>query len=105
MLERIILNSSMSEYVTIARKDKNSNNWYIGGITDEKERNFVIDFSFLDDNMDYKITIYTDTKNTHWKDNPMEYEIKNDIITSKDNINIYLAPGGGFAFEIKEVTN
>ncbi|MEC7858396.1 MAG: glycoside hydrolase family 97 protein [Bacteroidota bacterium] len=103
--ERIILNSSMSEYVTIARKDKNSNNWYIGGITDEKERNFVIDFSFLDDNMDYKITIYTDTKNTHWKDNPMEYEIKNDIITSKDNINIYLAPGGGFAFEIKEVTN
>jgi len=102
--ERVILNSSMSEYVTIARKDKNSNNWYVGGITDEKERNFVIDFSFLDNDKEYKMSIYSDTYNTHWKDNPMEYEIKSDIITFKDNINIYLASGGGFAFEIKEIT-
>ena len=101
--ERIILNSSFSEYVTIARKDKLSGDWYVGGITDEKERNFKINFSFLDDDKQYNMTMYSDTNETHWKDNPMEYEIKSYSISSKDNTNIYLAPGGGFALEFKEV--
>jgi len=101
--ERVIINSGISEYVTIARKDKMSGNWYVGGITDEKERNFIIDFSFLDDDKEYEMTIYSDTYNTHWKDNPMEYEIKSKTVNSEDNTNIYLAPGGGFAFEFKEI--
>ena len=51
----------------------------------------------------YQYSIYSDTYNTHWKDNPMEYEIKSKTVNSEDNTNIYLAPGGGFAFEFKEI--
>ncbi len=101
--ERIILDSEFREYVTIARKDKNSGNWYVGGITNENERNLKINFSFLDMKKDYKLVMYTDTEDTHWKYNPMKYQIRQQKIKSEDTININLAPGGGFAFEIIEL--
>ena len=101
--ERIILDSEFREYVTIARKDKNSGNWYVGGITNENERNLKINFSFLNMKKDYKLVMYTDTEDTHWKYNPMEYQIRQQKIKSEDTININLAPGGGFAFEIIEL--
>ena len=81
-------------------KDSKSENWYIGGITDEKSRELELDFSFLDSNVEYTAKIYSDTKDTHWKNNPMEYEISKKIINAKSKFNIYLAPGGGFAIEI-----
>ena len=99
--KKIILNSEISEYVTIARKDKNSDNWYIGGITDEKDRRFDLALNFLELGETYRFKIYKDKSTTHWKDNPMEYEI--DEIELKINksseITVYLAPGGGFAIE------
>ena len=99
--KKVIINSEISEYVTIARKDKNSDNWYIGGITDEKERNFDLGLGFLELGETYTLKIYKDKNTTHWKNNPMEYEI--DEIQLKINetttIPIYLAPGGGFAIE------
>ena len=98
--ERKILNSEFREYVSIARKDKNSENWYVGGITNENERELKIDFSFLDSRKEYTMKMYLDTKNTHWKENPMEYQITERAVSSNDNIDVYLAPGGGFALEI-----
>ena len=95
-----ILNSEFREYVVIARKDKNTENWYLGGITNENERELEIDFSFLDSGKEYSVNMYLDTRNTHWKENPMEYQIREKIISSDDKIDIYLAPGGGFALEI-----
>ena len=99
--KKIILNSEISEYVTIARKDKNSDNWYIGGITDEKDRSLNLALDFLELGETYSLKIYKDKSTTHWKDNPMEYEI--DEIELKINksseISVYLAPGGGFAVE------
>ena len=99
--KKIILNSEISEYVTIARKDKNSDNWYIGGITDEKDRSLNLALDFLELGETYRFKIYRDKSTTHWKDNPMEYEI--DEIELKINksseITVYLAPGGGFAVE------
>lgn len=101
--KKLILNSKISEYVTIARKDSNSGNWYIGSITDEKERNFDLNLNFLDKNKSYEATVYSDTNNTHWKNNPMEYQIKTIEVDNKSIINMYVAPGGGFAIEIKEL--
>ena len=101
--KKLILNSKISEYVTIARKDINSGNWYIGGITDEKERNFDLNLNFLNNNKSYEATVYSDTNNTHWKNNPMEYQIKTVEVDNKSIINMYVAPGGGFAIEIKEL--
>ena len=76
---KIILNSKISEYLTIARKDSKSENWYVGGITNERPRKFELDFSFLDPNSEYTAKIYSDTKDTHWKNNPMEYKISSKI--------------------------
>ncbi|MDG2396521.1 MAG: glycoside hydrolase family 97 protein [Flavobacteriaceae bacterium] len=97
---KLILNSKISEYLTIARKDINSENWYIGGITDEKQREFYLKLDFLNPKHEYLAKIYQDTKKTHWKKNPMEYEIKEIKINNESTIPIYLAPGGGFAIEI-----
>jgi len=99
--KKVIINSEISEYVTIARKDRNSDNWYIGGITDEKERNFDLGLGFLEFGETYTLKIYKDKNTTHWKNNPMEYEI-DEIqlkIDETTTIPIYLAPGGGFAIE------
>ena len=97
---KIILNSKISEYLTVARKDIDSDNWYVGGITDEKSRNFKINLDFLDELKDYTAKIYKDTSETHWDKNPMEYSIESIKVNKDSVLDIYLAPGGGFAIEI-----
>ena len=103
--DKVILNSEISQFVTIARKDKNSENWFIGGITDENDRNFKLDLSFLDLGSTYKFKVFKDKLNTHWKENPMEYEIEEfDLkIENDSSTDIYLAPGGGFAMQIEKI--
>ncbi len=100
--EKLILDSQFREYIVTARKDYSSNNWYVGGISNENERNISIDFNFLDRNKKYSLVLYSDTDNTHWEKNPMEYKIEKKDITSSDVLDIYIAPGGGFAMEIIE---
>ena len=103
--EKVVLNSEISQYVTVARKDKNSENWFVGGITDEKDRTFELDLSFLDVGHNYKFKIFKDKTNTHWKENPMEYEIDQfDLkIKNDSSTEIYIAPGGGFAMQIEKI--
>ncbi len=103
--DKVVLNSEISQYVTVARKDKNSENWFVGGITDEKDRTFELDLSFLDVGHNYKFKIFKDKTNTHWKENPMEYEIDQfDLkIKNDSSTEIYMAPGGGFAMQIEKI--
>ena len=103
--DKVILNSEISQYVTVARKDKNSENWFVGGITDENDRTFELDLSFLDVDHTYKFKIFKDKTNTHWKENPMEYEIDQfDLkIKNDSSTEIYIAPGGGFAMQIEKI--
>ncbi|MDC3077226.1 glycoside hydrolase family 97 protein [Flavobacteriales bacterium] len=103
--DKVVLNSEISQYVTIARKDKNSENWFVGGITDENDRTFELDLSFLDVDHIYKFKIFKDKTNTHWKENPMEYEIDQfDLkIKNDSSTEIYIAPGGGFAMQIEKI--
>ena len=61
--DKVVLNSEISQYVTIARKDKNSENWFVGGITDENDRTFKLDLSFLDVDHTYKFKIFKDKTN------------------------------------------
>ena len=83
---KIIINSKISEYLTIARKDIYSHNWYIGGITDEKSRSLKLKLDFLDDDSNYSAKIYKDSEKTHWKNNPMEYEIETVNLNNKSEI-------------------
>ena len=100
-----IINSKIGEYVTIARKDINSEDWYLGSITNENKRNFTISLDFLKENRNYLATIYSDTKNTNWKNNQMEYHIKSIEVNKNSKLDIFLAAGGGTAIQFKEIIN
>ncbi|MBZ0181720.1 MAG: glycoside hydrolase family 97 protein [Melioribacteraceae bacterium] len=92
-----VLNGEIGDFVTIVRKDRNSNNWFLGSITDENPRELNINLNFLDKGKNYTAVIYKDADNAHWNDNPTEYKIEKLIVTSEDKINLKLAAGGGTA--------
>ncbi|GAA4954568.1 glycoside hydrolase family 97 protein [Algibacter agarivorans] len=96
-----VLNAEISEYVTIARKDKNSEDWFIGSITNEEERELEISLRFLDDTLKYEAIIYQDGIGADYLTNPTVYEIKRIRVNSKSHIKIQLAKGGGATIHIK----
>ncbi len=96
-----ILEAEPGDYVTIARKAKNTNNWFVGGITDENSRLSTIHCSFLDNNKKYEATIYRDDANAHYDTNPEAYIIEKKIIDSTTILTLQEAPGGGYAISIK----
>lgn len=95
-----ILAAEPGDYVYIARKEKNSANWFIGAITDENSRNADLSLSFLDPGKKYVATIYHDGLNADWKDNPEVYQIEKFIVDRNSNLRIGLAKGGGAAISI-----
>lgn len=98
-----ILEAEPGDYITIARKAKGKNEWYVGGITDENSREAVIDLSFLPAGKKYQATIYADGKTADWRTNPKEYVISTKKVTSKTKLKQRLAPSGGVAISIKEL--
>jgi hypothetical protein len=91
------LEAEPGDYLTVARKDKKSENWFLGAITDENARNSEIKLDFLSPNKKYKAIIYQDSKTAHWEKNPISYEIKTMTVTSKTKLKLALAAGGGTA--------
>lgn len=97
------LEAEPGEYITIARKAKGSNDWYIGCTAGEGGHKSKIDFNFLDKGKKYMATVYQDGKDADWKTNPQSYIIKKEVITNKSKMNITAANGGGFAISVKEI--
>ena len=89
------------EYVTIARKDKNSDAWYMGSVTGAKAHDSAIKLDFLDKGRKYEATIYADGKTADYKTNPQSYVITKKTVTSKTTLKLHSAAGGGFAVSIK----
>lgn len=98
-----ILSAEPGDYVVTARKAKGTENWFVGGITDENKREYTVDFSFLDKGKKYEATIYEDGKDADYIDNPQSYNIYKKEITGKSKINFKMARSGGFAISIKPV--
>lgn len=96
------LEAEPMEYVTVARKAKGENRWFVGGTNGEAARTAEVDFSFLPVGKKYEATIYRDGKDAHYKTNPQSYEIEKKTVTSKSRLKIYEAPAGGFAISITE---
>lgn len=92
-----IIEAEPGDFVTIARKTKGKESWFLGAITDENPRKTEISLSFLTSGKKYKATIYEDGKNAHWEKNPKAYSIKTIEVTSKSNLKLNLAAGGGTA--------
>ena len=91
------LEAEPGDYLTVARKAKGTENWFLGAITDENPRNTEINLNFLSAGKKYKAIIYQDGKTAHWQKNPISYEIKTLTVTSKTKLKLVLAAGGGTA--------
>ena len=98
-----ILEAEPGDYITIARKAKGKEEWYVGGITDENARTAVIPLDFLPAGKKYVATVYADAPDAHWQTNPKAYTITTRKVTSKTVIKQALAPSGGVAISIKEL--
>jgi hypothetical protein len=90
------------DFITVARKAKGTNNWFIGNVNGETQRTSNIDFSFLEKGKKYTATIYADAKDAHYKTNPQAYTIKKIAVTSKSKLSQLSAPGGGYAISVIE---
>ena len=99
----LYLEAMPGDYVTIARQDKNSNDWYIGSSVDENGHRSILKLDFLTPGKKYEATIYQDAKGISWDNNPSTYEIRRQKVTSKSVLKLQSAPGGGFAVSLKEI--
>ncbi|MCF6128826.1 glycoside hydrolase family 97 protein [Flavobacterium sp. AS60] len=97
------LEAEPGDYLTVARKDKKSENWFLGAVSDENPRNTEIKLDFLSPNKKYKAIIYQDGKTAHWEKNPINYEIKTMTVTSKSKLKLVLAAGGGAAVSFQPI--
>ncbi|MDQ3667518.1 MAG: glycoside hydrolase family 97 protein [Acidobacteriota bacterium] len=95
-----ILDAEPGDYLTIARKAKNKDEWYIGAITDEQARTVSISSSFLTPKRWYVATLYKDAANAHWESNPMAYQIQHFLVNDQTKLKIALASGGGAAISV-----
>ena len=98
--QSIVLNGEVGDFVTIARQKRNSPDWYIGGITDENERTLTITFEYLNPDDRYLARIYKDAEDAHWDNNPEATEIKEMVVDVESTLDLWLAPGGGFAISL-----
>ncbi len=93
----IALDGAVGEYLVVARQDKSSDDWYLGAISNEKQRDVNVELNFLPKGKTFKAVIYRDAKKTHWKTNPEAIEIITQRVQSDDLLKLTLKPGGGAA--------
>ena len=94
------LEAEPGDYITVARKAKGTNNWFIGNVNGETARSSTILFDFLDKGGNYEATIYADAKEAHYKTNPQAYTIKKLTVNNSTKLDLYSAPGGGYAISV-----
>ena len=94
------LEAEPGDYITIARKAKGSENWFVGCTAGDNGHTSNLDFSFLVPGKKYEATIYCDAKNASWDKNPAAYTITKKTITNKTKLTLRAASGGGFAISI-----
>ena len=98
----IYLDAEPGEFIIAARKDKNSDNWFVGGTTDSNAREYTVNLDFLTPGKTYKATIYRDADDADYQSNPEAYVIETRDVTSADSIAVKMARGGGFAISLIE---
>lgn len=99
------LEAEPGDYITVARKAKGTNNWFVGCTADENGHVSNLDFSYLDPDKKYIATVYADAKDAHYEHNPQAYTIRKGVVTNRSKLTLKAAPGGGYAISIMEVTD
>ncbi|MCB0852461.1 MAG: glycoside hydrolase family 97 protein, partial [Bacteroidetes bacterium] len=98
--QSITLDGEVGDFVTIAREERETGNWFVGSITDENERDITINFDFLPEGKTFNAQIYRDGEKAHYRDNPGDYVIDSETIQKGDSRTFHLAPGGGVAISL-----
>lgn len=96
----VYLDAEPGEYLIVARLDKKSNAWFVGGVTNEDARDYTLDFDFLPADKEYMATIYADAPDTDGFDNPETYKISEMQVNRNTSTVIHMARGGGFAISL-----
>jgi hypothetical protein len=96
-----VLEAEPGDYVTIARKAKNKDEWFVGAVTDENTRTATVNFNFLPKGKTYIATVYRDGKDASWDKNPQSFRIKTIKVNAEIVLKEMLAPGGGLAISVK----
>ncbi len=99
------LEAEPGDYITVARKAKGTENWFMGCTADENGHVSDLSFNFLEPGKKYVATVYMDAKDAHYEHNPQAYVIRKGILTSTSKLKLKAAPGGGYAISIMEVTD
>lgn len=102
--KNLYLEAEPGDFLTIARKEKGSSRWFVGGITDENARTAEFRLDFLDPTKKYVATLYADGEDADYLKNPTAYRIKKGLVTAKTKLRVRLARSGGFALSLEEAT-
>jgi hypothetical protein len=95
-----VLNGEVGDFVSIAREERGTGNWFVGAITDENPRDVEIDFSFLPEGSSFTATIYRDGEQAHFRENPTAIEIEKQTVDRNSKLQFRLAAGGGMAISL-----
>lgn len=98
------LEAEPGRYITVARKAKGTNNWFVGGITGADARTSSFALDFLEPGKEYVATLYADGNDADYEKNPTSYQIKKGLVTDKTKLSVKLARSGGFALSLVEAT-
>ncbi len=101
--ETRVLNGEVGDYVTIARKDRFTDAWFLGALTDEQGRVLTVPLSFLDPGKTYRAEIYRDGPKAHYRENRFEFEVEQREVTAAEVLTVRLAAGGGQAIRFVPV--
>jgi alpha-glucosidase len=99
--QTLVPNGEVGDYVTIVRKDRNSDDWYLGSVTDENARTLQVKLDFLDPDRTYRAQIYRDGANADWRTHPFAIAIERRGVRRGDTLQLKLAPGGGQAIRFQ----
>lgn len=99
----VYLDAEPGDYIVVARMDKNSPDWYVGGVTNSDARDYTVKFDFLPQGEEYECTVYCDAADSDGFTNPEQYEIFNTRVTSASELPLRMARAGGFAMRLQRV--
>ena len=98
-----VLNGKIGEYITTVRKDLNSEDWYLGSITNEEAREIEISLGFLNPENEYEAQIYADANGTGYQNNPAEVAISKQKVVNHDKLTLKLGASGGTAIRFRKL--
>ena len=100
----VYIEAEPGDYITIARKEKGAENWFVGCTADENGHEAKITLDFLNPGQKYEAIIYADAKDASWDKNPQAYTISKKVVTNKTKLSLRAASGGGFAISLRPLS-